>query len=71
MLARVELGEDPLGEKKGKRTIGTFKAIATEFIEHQERKRRASTVYVRGCIFSGEPIDRANPSPLTTKICTT
>ena len=44
-LAKVELGEDPQGEKKGKRTVGTFKAIATEFIEHQEKKRRASTVY--------------------------
>src|SRR5262245_3067024 len=44
-LAKVELGEDPQGEKKGAHKIGTFKGVAESFIEHQEKKgRRASTL---------------------------
>jgi integrase len=43
-LAKVELGQDPQGEKKAERKIGTFKAIAEEFIEHQSPKRRAATI---------------------------
>ena len=31
-LAKVELGQDPQGEKKAERAIGTFKSVAEEFI---------------------------------------
>jgi integrase len=39
-LAKVELGQDPQGEKKAKRVIGTFKSIAQGFVEHQEEKQK-------------------------------
>ena len=45
-LAKVELGGDPQGDKKAKRSIGTFKSIAQDFIAHQEAKgRRPNTIY--------------------------
>jgi integrase len=44
-LNYIAQGGDPQGEKKDARQIGTFKSIAEDFIEHQEKRRRASTVY--------------------------
>jgi integrase len=46
VLARVELGEDPQGEKKAARTasiIGSFKDVAERFIARQKETRREST----------------------------
>ena len=44
-LAKVELGEDPQGEKKDARNIGTFKSLAEDFIEFQTGRLRPSTLY--------------------------
>lgn len=46
-LGRVALGQDPQGDKAAARATGTFRAIAKDFIAHQEteKKRRASTIY--------------------------
>jgi integrase len=45
-LAKVELGQDPQKEKKKGRDVGTFKAAAEAFIEHQrEKNKRPSTIY--------------------------
>ena len=44
-LAKVELGEDPQGEKKDARKIGTFKSLAEDFIEYQTGRLRPSTLY--------------------------
>ena len=46
LLARIELGEDPQGEKKAARASDTFKQIAADFVEHQRNKgRRENTIY--------------------------
>ena len=54
-LAKVELGEDPQGEKKGKRSIGTFKALPPSSLSIRgRRKRRASTSVPASLYLLGE-----------------
>ena len=50
IVGKVAAGQDPYGDKKAAiaaASIGTFKAIADEFLLYQEKekKRRASTIY--------------------------
>jgi integrase len=47
ILGKVAAGRDPQGEEKAKRTasvVGTFKAVADDFLAHQKERRRASTL---------------------------
>jgi integrase len=47
ILAKVELGQDPQGEKTAKRqqdVVGTAKAVFDDFIAHQSTRRRPSSL---------------------------